>query len=182
MFATIIFPIPINRTYFYTVPDNLKRELKIGMRVKVDFNNRLAIGYVTDLKENIEDKTIIPNLKPVISIIDKEPIFTKNMFLLARWISEYYICSIGEALKVMLPSAVNEKQPELQKIKDKISQRIVLTPAQQQIYNDILKLPIPSSVLIYGVTGSGKTEIYFKLIEYFIKKKSRFYTLSLKFH
>ncbi len=182
MYAEIVFPIPVNNTYFYSVPDNLKSQIQKGIRVKVDFNNRLTTGYVINLKNKIEDESLISKLKPVISVIDTIPVFTPQMYKLAQWISEYYITSIGEALKVMIPSATKEKKPEIKYYENLSGKVITLTPVQNRIYNEILKLDLPAYALIYGVTGSGKTEIYLKLIEYFVKKKSKLSILYLKSH
>jgi len=182
MFAEIVFPIPVNQTYLYSVPDELKENFKIGTRVKVDFNNRVTVGYVVNLKNRIEDENIISKIKPVISIIDPAPIFTSQMYKLARWISDYYITSLGEALKIMIPSAVKEREPEIPEYNYGKRKEITLNTAQKEIFEQILKMELPSYTLIHGVTGSGKTEIYFKLIEHFIKKKSRLYILFQRYH
>jgi primosomal protein N' len=57
---------------------------------------------------------------------------------------------------------------------------VTLTPRQEEIFRSLSRLELPDYALIYGVTGSGKTEIFLSLIAHFIKKKSRSCTLSLR--
>jgi len=171
MFAEIIFPIPVDKSYFYIVPDKLQPHIKKGVRVKVNFNNREQIGYTINLEKNLDDTSIIPKLKPILSIIDESPIFTPIMYHLAKWMSDYYITSLGDSLKAMIPGAVKEKIPEIPNYQRE--NEISLTPQQNTVFNQLIRLKSPDYALIHGITGSGKTEIYFKLIKYFLKKKSR---------
>ncbi|MBN1898945.1 MAG: DEAD/DEAH box helicase family protein [Spirochaetes bacterium] len=178
MYARVAFPIPVNQTYYYAVPDDMKNLIRKGFRVRVNFNNRLATGFVLDVVDRINEK-IHEKIKPILSLLDDSPVFTSSQYDLARWICEYYICSIGEALKVMIPTAVKERSSDKPSF-DKRSTIINLTSEQKDVLQGLKKLPPRSCALIWGITGSGKTEVYFKLIESFIKKKSRSSTLSLR--
>jgi primosomal protein N' (replication factor Y) len=46
-------------------------------------------------------------IKEVLEIIDERPVISKELFRLAKWISEYYCCPIGIVLKAMLPAGIN---------------------------------------------------------------------------
>jgi len=175
MFVEVVFPIPVDKSYFYSVPEELKDKIKFGIRIKADFNNRKTYGFVIDIKNEIEDKEILDKVKLIEGVIDTEPLINEFTFKLAKWVKDYYITSLGEVLKVMIPSAIKLREPSERDFNLTKKPLSILTESQEKIYNEILKMKSGEACLIYGVTGSGKTEIYFKLIDNFIKKKSKFY-------
>ncbi len=178
MFAKIVFPIPVNNFYYYFLTDELASRIRIGQRVRVDFNNRKTFGYVIEIKKTIDPGLQsrpgwdIKEIKPVFEIIDHVPLFTEQILELAFWISSYYFASIGEVINLMTPSGTKPREYLFDK-PWRENKEVVLTQRQQEIFNELKKLNPPDYALIYGITGSGKTEIYLALMEYFIKKKSR---------
>ena len=84
MYANVLVELPvkkIDRLFTYIIPDNIKDNIKIGCRVKVNFNNMTLEGFVIDIfneyKENYE-------LKAIISLVDNEPVLNKEMLLLGK--------------------------------------------------------------------------------------------------
>ncbi len=65
------------------------------------------LGYCVKLKA--ESDLPLADLKAVIRSLDAEPIFTPTMLKLARWMADYYQCSLGEALHAALPAAVRAR-------------------------------------------------------------------------
>ncbi len=172
MYAEIVVPYPVFNTFYYKIPDNLLNKIKPGIRVKVNFRNRNINGVVVNIKEKPDVE--VKEIKEVISAVEQEIIFPSHMWELARWMSDYYIIPPGEAVKVMIPSALREKKPSLEKyLSDKLYPLVDLTDEQRHVFEQIKSLNPPDYVLLYGVTGSGKTEIYLHLMDYFIKKKSK---------
>jgi len=100
MFCQVVFPLPFRKAFTYSIPDELKDAVKIGVRVVAPFGKRVLTGFVietsktTDLKEKI---------KPVRDVLDEKPIFDKTSLKFYEWISEYYVSSLGEALKNSVP-------------------------------------------------------------------------------
>ena len=100
MFAEVVFPLPFRKAFTYSVPDDLKDQAKAGVRVVAPFGKRTLTGFIL----NITSKTSVKEeIKPIKDIIDDIPIFDKNILKFYEWISEYYICSLGEALKLAVP-------------------------------------------------------------------------------
>jgi primosomal protein N' (replication factor Y) len=90
-----------NQSFTYQVPDSLVSGMKCGIRVLVPLGNRRVEGYVRALREinNPGD------LKPIIDILDKDPVVIPQLFELADWMSQYYLAPISSVLSLMTPPA-----------------------------------------------------------------------------
>lgn len=172
MYAKLVFSIPVNNFYFYSIPDELASRIDIGKRVRVNFNNRDTYGYVIGKEKKLEKDIASKEIKPVLDIIDEKPVFNKNILKLGSWISSYYFASLGETLKIMTPAVAKSQQYVFDKPEQEYK-KVVLTEKQHEIFSSLKELSLPEYALIFGITSSGKTEIYLSLMEYFIKKKSR---------
>lgn len=86
----------------YSVPDYLCREVCAGKRVLVPFGNgsKKRVGIVFSVSEGeINGKT----LKKIDSVIDDEPLLTREMLLTANYIHDRTFCTYFEACKMFLP-------------------------------------------------------------------------------
>ena len=165
------------KTFSYLIPENLKNKIKIGQAVSIPFGNRkenlkaYIVGFNDYLEANIKPKEIS-------EILDNEPLFSLKYLKLLEWVSNYYFCDIQAVLNTALPQKFfekNVKKYRTPKIKNiifdiaKTNEEKTLSDEQEKIYKEIKKVNSKTS-LLYGITGSGKTEIYFKLIEDTIKE------------
>lgn len=101
-YASVILPLAIEKAYTYTVPEELRAELQIGVRVEVPLKNKLYSGLVVEIHDTYE---VEYRLKPIISVLDSEPIITPHQLVFWEWIAHYYCCTIGEVMTAALPSA-----------------------------------------------------------------------------
>jgi primosomal protein N' (replication factor Y) len=101
-YAQVVFNLPLDRTYTYSIPDELKEQMEPGVRVAVYLRKHLATGYVVGTSSEAPDKDI----KPICDVLDSEPLFDEGLLKLTRWIAEYYLCSWGQALDCALPPSV----------------------------------------------------------------------------
>jgi primosomal protein N' (replication factor Y) len=99
-FAQIVLPLSAEKQFTYAVPASLRSQVKVGSRVLVPIGRRTMTGIVVALIE----KSPVSQVKEVLDLLDTEPIFDTTMLQLTRWISEYYLCSWGEAFKAALPA------------------------------------------------------------------------------
>ncbi|MFQ5863901.1 MAG: primosomal protein N' [bacterium] len=99
-FAEIVFPLPVNQTFTYRIPSDLRSVAKIGCCAVAPFGARRLSGFIIEFKSesNLEE------LKDIDDILDLQPLISGEIIQLAKWISEYYLCSFGEALKSTVPS------------------------------------------------------------------------------
>ena len=88
----VLVPIPINKTFFYKLPNDIKQIPKAGTRVIVDFNNRNLVGVVWGSRLNENKARDIKNIK---EILDDEPVILDEQLELADWASRYYHYPLG---------------------------------------------------------------------------------------
>jgi primosomal protein N' (replication factor Y) len=174
-FVEVATSLPIDRTFQYSVPPDVEFDPAVGKRVHIPFRTGKRIGYIVAL----EDRPVVSDPRPLIDIIDDEPVFTKDMVELASWIKDNYFCSWGEALEAMIPGALKhgkttmtsrarEEEPEVQPTSPHSP-----NPEQESVLKDIKRCSDSGEhevFLLHGITGSGKTEIYLQAMEYVLGK------------
>ncbi len=149
--------IPPAKNQLFTY--HTEEKFKIGQEVVVPFRSRKLRGVVWGEERR---KPNFPT-KKIIQLTDQIPSLSKEQIKLAIWISEYYYCSLGLAVKSMLPRRVKRRgtDSKTRKLNDK---KVRLTPRQKQVLDTILRSK-DKTFLLHGVTGSGKTEIYLRLCQ-----------------
>ena len=101
LWAEIILPLAIPKTYTYTVSQPLQAKIKEGCRAEVVFGkNKKYAGIV----KSITHKRPTYETKEILNIIDDEPIIYPQQLKLWQWISEYYMCTEGEVMAAALPT------------------------------------------------------------------------------
>lgn len=96
MFCDVALPVPLDRVFTYQVQDDLPQA---GCRVLVPFRNEKMAGVVVRVHE---DPPLVET-KPLLSVLDREPVIAGPLLDLARWIAQYYLAPLGEVLRGMLP-------------------------------------------------------------------------------
>ncbi len=139
-FAEIAIPLPIFQTYTYQVPSELESAIRPGYRVVVPIGKRKITGDVI----SIQDDCLRSDLKPIYDLLDDSPALQPDLLALAAWISNYYICPIGEVIKAMLPAGINLESNvhvELIKSVDEVRNYIQenRAPTQEKILNLLLE-------------------------------------------
>lgn len=159
------------KTFTYLIGDTLASKIKIGQAVLLPFGkNRTISGWVVGFTNYLEDGI---KAKEILEITEADPLFDSDYLKLLEFVSNYYFCELPTVLKCAIPEKFFEKNVKKYrepKIKNAIFEGLTVTeqntlsPAQQKVFDEIVKIN-PKTALLYGITGSGKTEIYFKLIE-----------------
>ena len=104
-YVNIVFPIPVDESFSYLLPEELRGRVQVGMRALAPFGkrNREREGVVVELPKEPD----VQKLKEVVDILDDEPFFSDDILELTKWIAEYYLSSWGEVLKCATPAGVN---------------------------------------------------------------------------
>lgn len=162
MYVDVAVGFPLEGFFTYSIDD---ASVSKGMRVVVDFNNRKTTGYVVAVHNTAPEFEV----KPVLKVLDTQPIFDDRLLTLAQFVANHYVCYFGEALGTALPSGKSYKTRTKPVVGGDSSKEVILTPEQEDIYTAILNQP-QKAHCIYGITGSGKTEIYIALAKEMIKQ------------
>ena len=163
--------LPLRQSFTY----KSKVAIKKGTRVVVPFGKKSIVGIVV---KKISNPNSLKGLKEIISIADNHTCFDKSIFNTILWASEYYHHPIGEVFFSFMPTLLRKKNDKIISSLSKASEyklnakdkRFKLTKEQNVNLSKLNKIEGFNPSLIYGVTGSGKTEIYLQLAEKFIKK------------
>jgi len=164
MYAEVAVCLPLSRTFVYKIGE----PVEIGCRVTVPFRKRDMEGFVVGVRnEGLDDIEI----HPITNIIDQAPLLRPEVFRLCRWISEYYVSPLGEVLKSALPPGISQKH--LGKPVGPVGEALrrpplQLTSDQSLAFEAIRNTHGFHTLLLHGVTGSGKTEVYMRAAEHFM--------------
>lgn len=169
-YAEIALPVPVDGTFTYIVPEEMRAAAAPGCRVLVPFGRRRMTGYLISLHDSPPEGV---NLKKISSLTDETPLLTPALLDLARWMSEHYVHSLGEVLRAVLPASLKGKGRKSARTSgDSLfpedADRPELTAAQREAFEAVsgaVRDGETARYLLYGVTGSGKTEVYLRCIE-----------------
>jgi len=136
----------VDKIFHYRIPENLREQIKVGMRVKVPFGtaNRKMEGYVMQL----DSSTDVPDdkIKPISKILDGYPVIPENMLPIISWMKEEYHCLTIEAIRCVIPPGLRrntrkktERVVYLNDI-DNLEDRIKTIEKRSAYMADILRL------------------------------------------
>lgn len=168
--ARVALDLPIERLFDYGVPETLV--LSRGQCVRVPFGKRVLIGLVVEILEQSEWP--LAQLKSVEGVLTT-PKLPEDWLGLLTFCASYYQHPLGQALLSALPTGlkrINPPAPRKLKAAQVLPQKSasslewpVLTPEQQTVLQTIRQAKEGfQPYLLFGVTGSGKTEVYLRLI------------------
>jgi primosomal protein N' (replication factor Y) (superfamily II helicase) len=176
-YVDIALAVPSAGAFQYSVPSALLGQAKRGQRAFVKMRNRRMVGTIV----GISQEKAVDEVKPIDSIVGDRPLLDENMLELTRWMSEHYFCSWGQAIDAALPAPFR-KGKLFMKSRGATTRETAesdtpddhpLTPEQDAAYREMTACADRKEActfLLYGITGSGKTEVYMHLIRELLKK------------
>jgi len=186
-YLEIILNLPVNQGFTYSYSPSPEEEplLKpeIGKRAEIMFGNKKTQGFIINISESLPADFPLAKekIRPIRRIIDKEALFGQELIEIAKWISQYYLCTLGEAIFSMIPSGKRESNAggisfeeeinaspknELSEEQNRAVEEII--ESQKILQSEANKNKSQSGLLfhyLYGPTGSGKTEVFLTLAE-----------------
>ena len=185
-YLDIVFDLPLDQSFSYRC--DAKGEAAPGKRVMAQFGRRELLGYVISGSDVPPVFPQADKIKAVRRVVDKEPVFDSAEIALAKWMASYYLCSQGEALSAMIPSGrragANLSLEDDFDNEDNTGNRLELSAEQDEALLGIgamadavfaektigqQKTNNPHIAYLYGITGSGKTEVFLRLAERMIQ-------------
>lgn len=101
LYAEIILPLPLNATFTYRIPESMINNLKIGHRVIVQFGKKKFYTGIVSAITPIAPEGY--EVKDISTILDEYPIIKHPQLKFWQWISDYYLCAIGDVYKAAVP-------------------------------------------------------------------------------
>lgn len=104
-YANIALNIPIDSLFTYEIPEHFSSQVQKGVRVIVNFGNKILTGVVAELTDN----TPLKKVRSIRDVLDDRPILSEEMINFCKWVSHYYISPIGEVIFLCIPKNINIK-------------------------------------------------------------------------
>lgn len=103
-YVDVIVPLPIAGEYTYSLPPALEGKVHGGCRVVVPFGPK---KYYTAIVVSVHDSAPEAyETKDILEVLDERPVLLKRQFDFWQWVSDYYLCTIGDVYKAALPSGL----------------------------------------------------------------------------
>jgi primosomal protein N' (replication factor Y) len=91
----------LSQVFTYRIPEGLRGVIRAGAQVLAPFGKREVVGVVVGLREEAEPGR--GELKEIESVFEDVPPLPDDAIPLARWMADYYLCELGEAIRPFLP-------------------------------------------------------------------------------
>ena len=166
-YAQVSVPVPLKSEFTYSF-DSEAMDVKPGVRVIVPFKQRKIQGYVISISdEKPEGDFAIRNIQRV---VDKEPLFDKKDYELAVWMEKFYFSSRGEILDTMIPGGKKDTNFGGLDADEAIERPdVTLSEEQENAVRTVMETD-GRMYYLFGVTGSGKTEVFLRCAEKVIEQ------------
>ncbi len=115
-FAEVAVDAPLragDRVFTFAIPPSLKSIVDVGRPVRVPFGRRTVTGIVVGLSLTVSRK-----VKPIVGVDERIPPLPADLVSLAWWMADYYVCSVGEAIQVMIPSLTGATPLRRKRVQD----------------------------------------------------------------
>jgi len=162
----VALDLPLHRLFDYVSATASPAD--IGRRVRVPFGRGERLGVIVEVSEDSDWP--LEQLKPAGPVLDDLPPLPPDFFRLCRFASTYYQAPLGEVILQALPAGLKRLEPPERRQARAVrptepGSRPELTAEQRVAVDAIDPLAGFATHLLHGVTGSGKTEVYLRLIE-----------------
>ncbi len=172
VFAEVVLPLPLRHPFTYSVPSKFQATVRAGSRVRVPFGRRSLIGIALSIKEERPDREV----REILDTLDESPLLSAPERKLLDWASSYYLTPIGEVLRHLVPPQLfRPTKKEGRKIRplpsfESFEKPAVLNLSSEQREAVAKILGSTQPILLHGIAGSGKTEVYIEAIREILKK------------
>ncbi|TAN60365.1 primosomal protein N' [bacterium] len=102
-YVQIAVELPIDTVFSYSVPEDLKGAVKLGLRALVPFGKRTVTGYIVGFTH----EPGVTGVKAIIDLLDEAPLFEEKRLKFFKWLAQYYFAHLGEALSLSHPAGIN---------------------------------------------------------------------------
>lgn len=176
-YIQVILPVPKYQTFTYRVPQTWKQIPQMGQLVRVPLGRRELIGMVEGFPPSPPEG--VKELKDVLEILPSEYSLSDPLLKLFHWAQRHYLAPPGEVLRTFFPTRVLQGKWQLHfRVRSLVPNIESLKTApipellseQTQVVNEVKSHHKEFYPLVLeGITGSGKTEVYLRLCDEFLQ-------------
>lgn len=106
-YVDVILPLPLEGTFTYSVPEPMETQVRMGVRVLVPLGRSKTY---TAMAVRLHSEKPEFETRPIIQVIDAEPVLIEQQLRLWQWISTYYMSPIGDVFKAALPAGLKAEE------------------------------------------------------------------------
>lgn len=106
-YVDVILPLPLEGTFTYSVPESMVAQVRMGVRVLVPLGRSKTY---TAMAVRLHSEKPEFETRPIIQVIDAEPVLIEQQLHLWQWISTYYMSPIGDVFKAALPAGLKAEE------------------------------------------------------------------------
>jgi primosomal protein N' (replication factor Y) len=109
LYAQVAFPVHLNKTFTYRLPQSLQPIARVGSRVVAPLGTKPLTGYIVALLPRLRPGTslIESEIKEVRELLDVDPPLSSEVLEITRWVADYYAAPWGEVMRAALPAGIN---------------------------------------------------------------------------
>jgi len=150
--VSVAVPVPFLDSLTYRVPPHVEVPV-VGARVRVPLGSRVVTGCVID--SMTEDEASPGEWKEIIEVVDRESFLPPTVVELCRWVADYYLAGVGDAIAVAMPPGARDTRPRIKTRRvaaitaHGLSAETTLTPKQRAALEMLAGAPagLPTSEL-----------------------------------
>lgn len=145
MLIQVILPLPIQEKFTYEVPADVQDSIGMGTRVLVQFGRK---KYYTGIVAGLDQRPPQAyEVKKIMAVLDPHPALRYPQLKFWEWISEYYLCSVGEVMKAAIPTGL------------KLESESIVTLNPDFDSEDGVSLTERQSLIVAALQHSGKDSL-----------------------
>lgn len=132
-YVDVILPLPLPKSFTYSLPDEGMEDVKAGCRVVVPFGRK---KFYTAIVQNVHYCGPTEyEVKEISALLDASPILLPNQFKFWEWLADYYLCTQGDVYKAALPSGLKLESETIVEYNPDFEADAPLTEREQVILN-----------------------------------------------
>jgi primosomal protein N' (replication factor Y) len=136
-YAEVILPLPLYSTFTYSIPDNLQSAVGVGFRVLVPFGRKKFYTGIVTMLHNQRPGNY--EVKDIVAVLDNDSILRHPQMKFWQWISDYYLCPVGEVYKAAVPAGMKvESETRVSANPDFIDTDGSMTERETVVYDMLL--------------------------------------------
>jgi primosomal protein N' (replication factor Y) len=148
LFAEVVLDRPLEQVYTYAVGPDLAAAVGVGKRVRVPFGrgDKALVGYCVGI---VHAAPAGRTLKPVLAVLDEEPLLSDHLLRLTRWMADYYLCGWGQALNAIVPAGAKSQAGTARRL-------FVEAVPEAQLAEPLAALPAKQAAVLARLRDSAK--------------------------